>query len=405
MYILVSLNYSKKKNENMPSTVTKYKIFLASPSDLKEDRLSIDEVIKELNISYGKQNEIFLELLKWETHSGSGISTIHPQKIINSDLGNDYDIFIGIIWSKFGTKTDSAESGTEEEFLNAYNRFLENSNSLQILFYFKTAPISMSDINPEQIKKIQEFKSEISKNKKILYFEYNNISELNQFLRIHIPMRINDLKTNSLNPIEVAETVANEKSIVAEVIEEEYGLIDYQIMMEEYMNESNQSLNRISEATNWIGEQFNKKTTEIGGIVASGNQTNLKIVQDFFIRTAKVMDNYANRLEPEIPIFFDNFEKTIDSMSNLYNISSKDLTVTDEDIESTTKSINILTDGIISAINGMSTFLNSIEGFPRMSKEFNKAKSNVVEKLEDLLSKLRTSYSIAIELQKRIQLK
>jgi hypothetical protein len=389
----------------MPSTITKYKIFLASPSDLKEDRLSIDEVIKELNISYGKQNEIFLELLKWETHSGAGISTIHPQKIINSDLGSDYDIFIGIIWGKFGTKTDSAESGTEEEFLNAYNRFIEKPNSLQILFYFKTTPISMNEINPEQIKKIQEFKTEIGKNKKVLYFEYNNISELGQFLRIHIPMRINDLKINSLNPIEVVETANNEKSIVAEVIEEEYGLIDYQIMMQEYITESNQSLNRISEATSWIGEQFNKKTTEIGNIVASGNQTNLKIVQDFFIRTAKVMDNYANRIEPEIPIFFDNFEKTIDSMSNLYNISSKDLTVTDEEIESTTNSINLLTTGIISAINGMTSFLNSIEGFPRMSKEFNKAKTNVVEKLEDLLSKLRTSYSIAIELQKSIQLK
>lgn len=389
----------------MPSTVTKYKIFLASPSDLKEDRLSIDDVIKELNISYGKQNEIFLELLKWETHSGAGISTIHPQKIINSDLGNDYDIFIGIIWGKFGTKTDSAESGTEEEFLNAYNRFIEKPNSLQILFYFKTTPISMNEINPEQIKKIQEFKTEIGKNKQVLYFEYNNISELGQFLRIHIPMRINDLKANSLNPIEVIENENNEKSIVAEVIEEEYGLIDYQIMMLEYVNESNQSLNRISESTTWIGEQFNKKTTEIGNIVASGNQTNLKIVQDFFIRTAKVMDNYANRIEPEIPIFFDNFEKTIDSMSNLYNISSKDLTVTDEENEATINSLNLLTSGIISAINGMTSFLNSIEGFPRMSKEFNKAKSNVVEKLEDLLSKLKTSYSIAIELQKSIQLK
>jgi hypothetical protein len=389
----------------MPSTVTKYKIFLASPSDLEEDRLSIDEVIKELNISYGKQNEIFLELLKWETHSGAGISTIHPQEIINSDLGIDYDIFIGIIWGKFGTKTDSADSGTEEEFLNAYNRFIEKPNSLQILFYFKTTPISINEINPEQIKKIQEFKTEIGKNKKVLYFQYNNISELSQFLRIHIPMRINDLKTNSLNPIKEVEVSNSEKTIVAAVIEEEFGLIDYQIMMQEYLNESNQSLNRISEATTWIGDQFNKKTTEIGNIVASGNQNNLKIIQDFFIRTAEVMDNYANKIEPEIPIFFDNFEKAVSTISNLYNISYKDLKVTEDENESTINSIVFLASGITSAVSGMTSFLSSIEGFPRMSKEFNKAKSNVVEKLKDLLSKLRTSYSIAIELQKSIQLK
>ncbi|MFV8336381.1 DUF4062 domain-containing protein [Flavobacterium sp. RSP29] len=385
----------------MPSTVTKYKIFLASPSDLKNDRSSIDEVIKELNISYGKQNDIFLELLKWETHSAPGISTIHPQNIINSDLGTDYDLFIGIIWGKFGTPTETAESGTEEEFLNAYNRFQQKPTSLQILFYFKNAPISMNEIKPDQVKKIQEFKSEIGNHKKTLYFEYNDCSELNQFLRIHIPIRINDLKNSQLNLKETIET----KPIFTEVIEEEYGLIDFQIMMQEYVLESNQSLNRISEATTWIGEQFNKKTTEIGTIVASGNQTNLKIIKDFFIRTAKVMDNYANRIEPEIPIFFDNFEKTIDSMSNLYNITRNDLTISDEEIESTNNCINILSSGIISAINGMTSFLSSIEGFPRMSKEFNKANTNVVEKLEDLLAKLKTSYSIAIELQKSIQLR
>ncbi|MEN9908973.1 MAG: hypothetical protein RLZZ540_2122 [Bacteroidota bacterium] len=389
----------------MPSTVTKYKIFLASPSDLKDDRLSIDEVIKELNITYGKQNEIFLELLKWETHSSSGISTIHPQEIINRDLGSDYDIFIGAIWGKFGTKTDSAESGTEEEFLNAYSRFQKNPKSLQILFYFKNTPISMNEIDTEQIKKIQDFKTEIGKNKNVLYFEYNNISELSQFLRIHIPMRINNLKENTSTLTTKIETISHEETIVPEIIEEEFGLIDYQIMMQEYMNESNQSLNRISDATSWIGEQFNKKTTEIGSIIASGNQSDLKIIQDFFIRTAKVMDDYANKIEPEIPIFFDNFEKTIDSMSNLYNITHKDLTVSKEELQSTNNSISFLTTGIISAIDGMTSFLSSIEGFPRMSKEFNKSKSNVAQKLEDLLSKLKTSYSIAIELQKSIQLK
>ena len=68
------------------------------------------------------------------------------------------------------------------------------------------------------------------------------------------------------------------------------------------------------------------------------------------------MDNYAKRIEPEIPIFFDNFEKTIDSMSKFYNIYRNDLTISDTEIETTNNSINVLTVGIASAINGMSTF-------------------------------------------------
>ena len=92
----------------------------------------------------------------------------------------------------------------------------------------------------------KEFKTEIGKNKKVLYFQYNNISELSQFLRIHIPMRINDLKTNSLNPIKEVEVSNIEKTIVAAVIEEEFGLIDYQIMMQEYLNESKILLGNIN---------------------------------------------------------------------------------------------------------------------------------------------------------------
>lgn len=67
----------------MPEIVTKYKAFIASPSDLNDDRQSIDEVIRELNLTFGQQNNIVIEALKWETHSAPGISSSHVQEIIN----------------------------------------------------------------------------------------------------------------------------------------------------------------------------------------------------------------------------------------------------------------------------------------------------------------------------------
>ena len=39
-----------------------------------------------------------------------------PQQIINSQVSDEYDIFIGILWTRFGTPTERAGSGTEEEF-------------------------------------------------------------------------------------------------------------------------------------------------------------------------------------------------------------------------------------------------------------------------------------------------
>lgn len=383
----------------MPSIITKYKVFLASPSDVQDERDSIDEVINELNLTFGKQQDIHLELLKWETHSAPAIAINHPQEIINTDLGKDYDLFIGLIWKKFGTPTNEADSGTEEEFLNAYNRFAKNPNSLQILFYFNSKPVSMNDMNPEQLLKIKNFRTDIGKNKKVLYWEYQDTQQLSKFLRIHIPQRILELRKNEQNK---APAIEVKEELEADILKEEYGLIDYQEMIEDNIRESTESLTRISDATEWIGEQLNKKTAEMNTMTANSNKPGRKTLKNYFIRTAKVMDNYANRIEPEIPIFQEYFEKGIDALSNLINISINDFSVEQEEIEETNDLLSSLINGITFSIESMDSFLQSVKDLPRMSKELNKAKSNVGMKLEDLLDNLRISLSIAIELKKSL---
>ncbi|WP_288244720.1 DUF4062 domain-containing protein, partial [uncultured Chryseobacterium sp.] len=173
----------------MAKNITKYSVFLGSPSDLEDERFEIENVIRELNLTYGNRNNLIIELIKWETHSAPGISETYTQDLINKDIGNDYDIFIGLLWQKFGTKTNVANSGTEEEFLNAIKRF-ENKENIQILFYFKNkAPLSLSDINIEELAKINKFK-EILKDNNVLYSSFNNSDDLKTHLRMNLPRRI-----------------------------------------------------------------------------------------------------------------------------------------------------------------------------------------------------------------------
>ena len=62
-YTLIVRNFTEKQ-KNMPELISKYKIFLASPSDLSEERESINQVIDELNLTFGNQNNLVLELQK-----------------------------------------------------------------------------------------------------------------------------------------------------------------------------------------------------------------------------------------------------------------------------------------------------------------------------------------------------
>src|SRR5690606_13412473 len=82
----------------MAKKITQYSIFVSSPQDLETERAEISNTIAELNITYAMRKSANIEVLKWETHSAPGITETYTQNIINNDIGEDYDIFIGMLW-------------------------------------------------------------------------------------------------------------------------------------------------------------------------------------------------------------------------------------------------------------------------------------------------------------------
>lgn len=383
----------------MPEIVTKYKIFIASPSDLKDDRQSIDEVIKELNLTYGYQNNLTIEVVKWETHSAPGVSKSHVQEIINKDIGNDYDLFIGLMWLKFGTPTNLAGSGTEEEFLKAYQRFENKPESIQILFYFKNAlPQSLQDINPDELNKVNNFKNKIG-DEGVLYWNYNIIEELQGFLRLHIPKRITTLKEGNQNGVIKAEIVEVDEIVVPN----DLGLLDYVEISENRFEESTIAVNNITTATEWIGEKINEKTDEINRLTSIGNQVNNKHLRKILRLTAQAMNEYASSISVETPIFFENYEDGIKALSSIINISD-DFYDKDniEELIDSKESIIAMNSGISAGLQGMLSFYDSVIALPRIEKEINRAKRNVAEKLENLINDLKVSSQLAVELIKEI---
>jgi mRNA-degrading endonuclease RelE of RelBE toxin-antitoxin system len=389
----------------MPEIISKYRIFLASPSDLLDERESITDVINELNLTYGNPNKIVLELLKWETNSAPSISNSNVQNIINYDIPT-YDLFIGLLWMRFGTPTKEFGSGTEEEFNIAYTKFKEDNNSLQILFYFKNAaPKSLDDINPEQLGKVKDFKLTLGE-KNVLFWDYNSKEELTRFLRLHIPTRIESLKSKNKNTLLNNDDILEIEKIEVTEIEEELGIIDYQEFIEEYFAVSTQSLTRISEATAWIGKEMNKKTAEINKLVAKNKnqQISFKVQRNIYERTSESMNNFANRIEPEIPIYINNFEKGIDSFSKLIMIFKSDFDDKNNEVIEASNSLDYLIIQIELSLINLKEFLTSIEQLPKMSKELNNAKKNVANKLSDFISKLEMSIVIGKEVHKNINI-
>lgn len=160
-----------------------YKCFIASPSDTAQERAACDEVLSKINRTLGDMLSFRVESLKWENDVSPGFGD-EPQDVINKRINDDYDIFIGIMWNRFGEQTKSAGSGTEEEFNRAYKR-MKSGDDVEILFYFSSAPSDVLSQDLSQISKIQNFMKRVS-DLGGLYCRYGSLDEFRESLERHL---------------------------------------------------------------------------------------------------------------------------------------------------------------------------------------------------------------------------
>jgi hypothetical protein len=144
-------------------TYKKIRIFVAHTSELTAEIEKVREVVNELNKSIGDALGVFLEVVEWKTHVMSMMG--RPQQVIFDQLPvNSWDIFIGILWLRFGSPPGATNlltgepyrSGIEEEFTLAYDLW-RNTGRPQVLFFRCTHPTSPSTIDPDELRKINQF--------------------------------------------------------------------------------------------------------------------------------------------------------------------------------------------------------------------------------------------------------
>ncbi len=137
----------------------------------------------QVNRMFGDSLRIVLEVIDWKTHIVPDMG--RPQEVINQQVG-DYDIFVGILWKRFGTPTGVAESGTEEEFNIAYANW-QKFKRPRILFYFNQAPNTPKNSEEAlQWVKVIGFKKKFFNEQKGLVKDYQTPEEFADLLREHL---------------------------------------------------------------------------------------------------------------------------------------------------------------------------------------------------------------------------
>ena len=149
------------------------RVFIASPSDLPEERQAATEIVNEWNAQHASAESVVLLPVKWETHATPRLG-VRPQEAINKQLVRRCDILIGMFWTKLGTSTGVADSGTVEEI----DQFVAAGKPA--LLYFSNRPIDPDKIDLKQHKKVRTFKK--ATYKKALTGGFSGVNEFRQTL-------------------------------------------------------------------------------------------------------------------------------------------------------------------------------------------------------------------------------
>jgi hypothetical protein len=165
--------------------IKRFTIFVGSPGDVAEERTIVEEVADELNRSIGRSNGVDLAVIRWEKDSVPDYGA-HPQELINRQLAtmSHHDLFVGIMWNRFGTPTEKAGSGTEEEFDRAVASY-EAFGTPRIMLYFSQRPSNLrTTAELSQKAAVLAFRERVQD--KALTVDYPSAEAFRTMLRSHL---------------------------------------------------------------------------------------------------------------------------------------------------------------------------------------------------------------------------
>ncbi|MDD2917480.1 OST-HTH/LOTUS domain-containing protein [Rhodoferax sp.] len=138
----------------MPFEAKAYRVLIASPGDVGDERLVIPEVINEWNAVSAFRAKSILMPVRWETHTYPAMGD-RPQAIINEQIVKDCDLLVGIFWTRIGTQTGVSVSGTAEEI----EQFVAQKKP--VMLYFSQTPVDPEKLDIDQFKVMREFRDKM----------------------------------------------------------------------------------------------------------------------------------------------------------------------------------------------------------------------------------------------------
>nr|WP_315201776.1 hypothetical protein [uncultured Albidiferax sp.] len=384
----------------MARTESVLSIFLASPGDVTDERNRLADAISEWNKTWARNLGVRLEVIRWEddAYPGSGVDA---QDVINQQLPQDYDLFIGIMWTRFGTPTARAGSGTAEEFDRALQMNRSGPGKPNIFFYFKDSAVPPSKIDTDQLVKLQNFKQRL-KTEGILHWEFADIDQFEKLVTLHFTrhvqswrhaqQRVPTIFTGPLDPPKMGHSSTTQQDEV--ISDEDDGLLDLIEIFEERIAEVTNIVTRLNDAQNELSNKTIQSTAELHALHSTPEGATAKQVRRLIAKVADEMIQFTARTEAEIPLFRTAINS---SMAALIKAATLSAAFDSEHTQTARTAALPLLTSLPAARESMIGFRVATVALPRITKELNQAKRKQVSAVDSLIVEFESAESLVTE--------
>ena len=359
------------------------RIFVSSPSDVQEERDSVDKVVQEFNDAHTQRTGIHLEVFRWDQHVTPGFGP-DAQTVINEQTP-PYDIFLGILWLRVGSPTPRAESGTIEEFDRAKARYDQDPESVRPMLYFKTAlPPSLKDMDPVQYQGVRAFQERVNREGG-LYTEFATAEEFANRIRVDLPKYVLAQSRNKKEEVvsaDEAKPVAELQEEAQAYEEDPLGLIELEESLEKETDALTDVLGSIGRAMEDIASSIKRRTDVLVSVQekikkkdsARQNKRRARAeVKQILRETAGDMDRFVERMEPQLPVFQHHLDQ-------LTMISAKAIPIyleINEDNTELKEGISQMLRSMEDSLTAMGEFHDAVHRLPKISTDVIRAGKRV----------------------------
>lgn len=270
----------------MPKDIVQYDLLISCPSDIIEEIKLIEEVVTQFNTQFSDVLGITVRTKHWRKNSYAQ-SGGKPQALLNEQFVCGCDAAVALLWTRFGSPTDTYGSGTEEEIE------IMLSSGKQVFMYFSDKPLPPSQQNPAEYTRVQEFRKKYKD--KGIYFNYSSNEEFKGLFFAHLSQYF-------LSEKRVAEITAERHSVLklmgidhanhlSELVSVQQFVPNVQYAVMDFISQIKDEFNEIA------GIQVGKRTPTANSLY------NLSLNKPLEISTndRKYLISIAKKLELELP--------------------------------------------------------------------------------------------------------